>query len=458
MAVTTPTIYRSTDTGAPIVTAARGSIVNLLTKCLVNGYGSTRATATITSSGVNVSNNDTVTMDGTVYTFKTALTPAANEVLIGASAAASLTNLAAAMGNLGTSGTTYGAGTQHQTNLQVTSVTSTVITLTAHTGGTGGNSLALAKSAATLTLSGATFSGGSGSDTTSSVGWSLVYNTDISKGVFRAPSGRRFYYRVLDDNSLTGIGRDFVVRGAESMSDVNTATNFFPTVAQLSDANNSARKSTTSDSTNRAWTVWADDRTVYVFIATGDSGSLSHACGFGDTYSFVTSDSYNGFCHTRGASTASTTTSGAAGMENVSNTQTATTAQANFYQTRKAIGTGGGEASAKFADLGVNSSFGATNGPAGTFVYPNTADSKLHMTRVYIIDCTNGTCRGWLRGLYAAKHAASNFTEGDTATGTTLADVSFSGKSFVVGPKMFSLTVTSVPYFLETSATVEVSP
>lgn len=59
----------------------------------------------------NVSNNNTVTLGAKTYTFKTALTPAANEVLIGADWDASLLNLIRAMNLTGTPGTDYGAAT-----------------------------------------------------------------------------------------------------------------------------------------------------------------------------------------------------------------------------------------------------------------------------------------------------------------------------------------------------------
>lgn len=57
-------------------------------------------------------NNDTVTIDGVTYTWKTVLTPLANEVLIGASNITAVTNLAAAIiRDAALAGTSYGAAT-----------------------------------------------------------------------------------------------------------------------------------------------------------------------------------------------------------------------------------------------------------------------------------------------------------------------------------------------------------
>ncbi|MGE3907973.1 MAG: hypothetical protein AB7K36_01385, partial [Chloroflexota bacterium] len=41
--MTTTRIYRSTDSGAPVLTGQAGSLLNLLDKCLVDGYGSKAA-------------------------------------------------------------------------------------------------------------------------------------------------------------------------------------------------------------------------------------------------------------------------------------------------------------------------------------------------------------------------------------------------------------------------------
>ena len=97
-----------------------------------------KATQTFTSTA-NFQNGDTVTIDGFVYTMKTAIT-AQNHVLIGANAAASLANLvAAAMGGAGV-GLTYYAGSATVADVTVTN-TSTTLVVTANQPGTYGNSI-----------------------------------------------------------------------------------------------------------------------------------------------------------------------------------------------------------------------------------------------------------------------------------------------------------------------------
>src|SRR4051794_7965622 len=67
-----PVIYRSSDPNAPVLFGGPGSLISLFDAILVNGYGSAFATVTLSSaSGVLVTNGDTVTVDGTTYTFST---------------------------------------------------------------------------------------------------------------------------------------------------------------------------------------------------------------------------------------------------------------------------------------------------------------------------------------------------------------------------------------------------
>jgi hypothetical protein len=120
----------------------------------------TSATGTITRTATNVSNNDTVTLGSQVYTFKTTLTPADYEVLIGADSTASLLNLARAINNSGgTPGTDYQVPAANASASAGTIVGST-IPVTALTAGTAGNSIALAETSAQLSVSAATLLGG----------------------------------------------------------------------------------------------------------------------------------------------------------------------------------------------------------------------------------------------------------------------------------------------------------
>ena len=117
------------------------------------------ATNTLTSNNTNVSAGNTVTVNGVVYTFRAAVADV-GDVKIGADADASLTNLARAINATGgTPGTDYLVQIAHPTVSSGT-VSAHAITLTARTKSAGGNALTLAKSAATLTVGGASFSGG----------------------------------------------------------------------------------------------------------------------------------------------------------------------------------------------------------------------------------------------------------------------------------------------------------
>lgn len=155
--------------------------MNVLTDLIHPTIPGALASGTVTSNNTNVSNNDTVTINGRVYTFKTTLTvtPTADEIFIGASADASLTNLKSAINNTGTPGTDYGTPTTINADVTSSAVASHVITLTAKATGFAGNQITLAKSAVTLTVSATTLSGGTGGELTSvHLDTAATYTTD----------------------------------------------------------------------------------------------------------------------------------------------------------------------------------------------------------------------------------------------------------------------------------------
>jgi hypothetical protein len=112
------------------------------------------AAKALTISAITGANTQTVTIGGVTYTFNTALTNTANNVLIGADATAMGANLAAAINAGAGAGTTYGTGTV--ANPSVTASASLgVVTVTARTPGSSGNAIAIAE-----TLTNGSWAGG----------------------------------------------------------------------------------------------------------------------------------------------------------------------------------------------------------------------------------------------------------------------------------------------------------
>jgi flagellin len=142
---------------------------------LVAGTATVNNAAVAASATINLTgqptNGNTVVVDGTTYTFKSAAianTDANTTVEIGATAAATAANLAHAINfSGGTAGTDYGnaAGSAADTHASA-AVNGTTVTVTALTTGTGGNAYTLTATGANVSVSGANFTGGAAASTT----------------------------------------------------------------------------------------------------------------------------------------------------------------------------------------------------------------------------------------------------------------------------------------------------
>lgn len=103
-------------------------------------------------------------------------------------------------------------------------------------------------------------------------GWEEPF-TDTGVGVFRSPvvgpGSTRFFYRVADTASGSSPN---MIRGYESMTDANTGTGPFPTVAQVSGSGIIVPRAT--GATAESWCVVADARTCYFVLRNG----LNTAC------------------------------------------------------------------------------------------------------------------------------------------------------------------------------------
>lgn len=139
----------------------------------------TFAVATLTL-GATPLNNSTVTVNGTVYTFKTTLSagPAVPyEVLIGAAATNSLDNLVAAINGAAGAGTTYGTGTVAHTTVGATKASASTMTATARFGGTDQNAYPVVTNVVTGSWGTATLTGGAVTSTLASTTHGLLNNT-----------------------------------------------------------------------------------------------------------------------------------------------------------------------------------------------------------------------------------------------------------------------------------------
>lgn len=116
----------------------------------------------LTSNATAPANNDTVTIGGVVYTYKTTLTGAANEVLIGASASIALDNLKSAINATAGAGTTYGTGTVVNPVVAATTKTATTLVFEAVDQTADGTALAATDTSANLAFDQAYLSGGTG--------------------------------------------------------------------------------------------------------------------------------------------------------------------------------------------------------------------------------------------------------------------------------------------------------
>ncbi len=124
-------------------------------------YTLTAAYGTLTASGV-FTDTQTVVVGGKTYTTQTTLTNVDGNVLIGASAAATLQNLYDAINLSGTAGTQYAAAMTANTRVRATAVTATTLVVKALTPGEVGNLIASTETQTNAAWGAATLASGAG--------------------------------------------------------------------------------------------------------------------------------------------------------------------------------------------------------------------------------------------------------------------------------------------------------
>ena len=340
--------YTSTMTGAPTLNGTAGTLITLLDACLKDGFntqapsGATQTSGTATLSfssahGYNV--DDVIALSGATGTGNDLLWNGEFRVLTAAT-----------------------------------------------------NSLTFAISSNATTPATGTLS-----SMIAPLGWTKPYSGTNKAAYLPAAAYVQCYLRVQDDSSTptSASGRWAKICGYETMSDVDTGTGPFPTVSQSTNGL-SVAKSSTSDSTARAWWLVGDGGIFYfgTFWHASYSTIASGHC-FGDINSLKSGDGYSSFICGGNVDTLPSTVGqhhvfGALGPYNAT--------QAGKYLARTYTQLGTAVACGMMGDNGVSTHMGYVG-----FTYPHPPDNGLLFAPVALVENSVMRSRA-LPGLYCPLH------------------------------------------------------
>lgn len=257
---------------------------------------------------------------------------------------------------------------------------------------------------------------GSGENAKAGAGWTLEF-TGTNKCVYRNnPSiGSGGYLRVDDNATSPGNARHAWLRAYESMTDIDSGTGTTPTTTQLT---NGAIlfKSSTLDSTARAWMVVATEKWFYFFVnipsttSNNFTGVPNYPIFCGDYVSVKAGDNFNFMI---GASSQTSYTGGSPTAYSALCAASYLSASAAPYGwTLRSFSGSSGAVACGAARVNTNE---AIYGNLGS--YPHPVTNGLLINKIPIKEEAEMTFRGYFPNVYAPLHQ-DPFTEG-----TVLSDV-----------------------------------
>jgi hypothetical protein len=253
-----------------------------------------------------------------------------------------------------------------------------------------------------ITVTGSPATPATGASMTAKVaplGWSEVFSA-TGKSVFRSNevTGTRLYLRVDDTGAATTDSyRSALIRGYETMTDVDTGTGPFPTVAQSANGLY-VTKSFTLDATPRNWIIIGDGFEFFLLLAHGYSSTANvyTAYHFGDPASEMASDPFG--CLIYGLPSS-----------NYNGWPDATTSailnnfgqQAGHFMARSYTQTGGAITVGK---QGNYTAGGNNIGGTGAIGYPAPLNNGIYHSPVTVHESATGAIRAFLKGIYQPLH------------------------------------------------------
>lgn len=353
-------VFRSDQLGAPAINGVSGTLITALDDILVNGYGQVNVTS-ITRTG-----NNAAVETAAPHGFET------GDVALIAGADPSAYN-----GEY-------------------------VVTVTGAT-------------SYTFAIAGEPASPATGTITSkrAPAGFSKVF-AGTNKGVYRSNdiSSRRHFFRVQDAGITSGGSREAQLWGYEDMTDVDTGTGMYPTIAQYTQGF-FWQKSDIADSVGRHWVLITDGKTVYhfayvqsrtndhVYNTIGNPGTNMSSVAFGDAVEFRQGDAYLSFV------------TGCSQPNNFSSSQynglfnsttsisdiTPSSAQAVIITARDFTAVPGARQGKIFGSALSN-----TFGGAAYIGYPHVIDNGFYMVPAMIVQGSPPLIRGRMTGFFEPLH------------------------------------------------------
>jgi hypothetical protein len=344
-------VFKHSDAGAPVLSGTAGALITVLDALLVNGYNS--KTITITRSGATATGN--CTTHGFVKDQRLLIAGADQTEYTG----------------------------EFRINVTDANNFTFTVTGTPTTPATG-----------TITAK------------VASLGWTKSY-TGTNKAAYRQKSGtNQFYFRVDDTNA-----QNSQMRGYEAMTDVDTGTNPFPTIAQFALGSGLyIYKSSTANSTAREWKMWSNGKIFYLLTFSGATAGRLNGTAFGDFFSRLPGDAYNTVMIGETTASFNSNTVFAAQLAGVS------TVGAGHFIARPSSGAAGASTAGKFGHYSLSA--GSSYLGYGTTAIPDPIMGGINMVPVLLNEPGISAVRGVLPGWWSAPHVTwAGWANGDTMTG-----------------------------------------
>ena len=257
-------------------------------------------------------------------------------------------------------------------------------------------------------------------------GWTKAFSGTNLAGYRQGTGSNQYYLKIRDD----GVSNAVRVAGFEIMTTVTATdtaadgTNRFP----LSGTNLFWQKSFTTDTIARPWIVLADARTFYIFMLTGDFAATYFWGGFGEFFSFKTSDPGRTFVFGRNGGEGT----GAIAFEpdRIASIGNTIGSPAMMWVNRNYTGVAG--STTDFIMTGREISGGASSGTlialVGNVIYSNQPDHKIYLAPLRVSNTLPViNFRGKMRGLWHYQHLLTTIADGETFTGSG----NLAGKTFL---------------------------